>query len=520
MKDDTRTTKPLVSILIPTYNRRRYLPVALSSALNQDYDCIEVLVLRDGGEDVRDIIESFDDSRIRFFDRGENRGIAYTLNQGLIESQGRYIAYLGNDDLFYPHHVRILVEALESHPHCGVAYSDLYRTYCRIEGDGSRTALSKVVEISRDFDRFLMLYFNHVLHVSMMHRKDLIGKTGFYNESLNVLIDWDLTRRMAFFTDFCHVHEITGEFYSPVGDSDRVSVIRRKNKADYLRNAMTIRTTRPPKPWSKIKDLSIIIDIKRLDEEASAIIKRIVNVAFYPYNIYIPLTAEEQSRFQTDLSGIITVNVNEESRHTRIVRCLEECEGEYTIVIPGGFELEEFMIEDAVFALSNNGDRKEAFELDGSTETHRAILALTKDFRESLKINPGLPIEKSLTACGISVRRVEPEEIPFKFDQLLHEAHQNRDEGDWRKAAEIYEYMVKHYDNQLWMQSLAARCYFEAGDLNKSFAISQNINRQRQTIDTLLLEARIHRKKQNFGIAIDLLENAKEKLQTKETLWN
>ena len=203
---------PLVSVLIPTHNRRKTLPVAIASVVRQDYGNLEIFVIRDGGEQVGDIVGSFNDPRIVFMDREQNRGVAFTLNEALARAQGKYICYLGDDDLYYPAHVSTLLDALENAGDCEVAYSDLYKTYCRPGPDGSREVLSKVVEISRDFDRFLMLYFNHSLHVSLMHTRDILDKIGPYNEKLTVLIDWDLTRRLVFFSDFHHVHRDFPDF--------------------------------------------------------------------------------------------------------------------------------------------------------------------------------------------------------------------------------------------------------------------------------------------------------------------
>ncbi len=74
---------PLVSVLIPTYNRADYLHTAITSVVRQDYGNIEVLVVRDGGDRIDGIVESFNDERIVFIDRDENRGKAYTLNEAL-----------------------------------------------------------------------------------------------------------------------------------------------------------------------------------------------------------------------------------------------------------------------------------------------------------------------------------------------------------------------------------------------------------------------------------------------------
>ena len=282
-----------MTVLIPTYNRRRSLPRALASVVRQTHRELEIFVVRDGGEDVSDIVRSFHDPRVIFIDRSENRGKPYSLNEALSRAAGKYVAYLDDDDVYYPGHVQTLVDALENRTDCHAAYSDLYKTYCRELPDGSQTVLSKEVEISRDFDRYLMLFFNHVLHVSLMHRRDLLTRTGPYNESLNILIDWDMTRRLVFFTDFYHVPAVTGEFFSPIGECDRISVQCRKDPKEYSRNLLAIRTTRPAKPWPKMEDLSIIVLSDRADRNLRDTLVRIWGHTFYPYRLYLPMPAAD-----------------------------------------------------------------------------------------------------------------------------------------------------------------------------------------------------------------------------------
>ncbi|MHC4750966.1 MAG: glycosyltransferase family 2 protein, partial [Planctomycetota bacterium] len=156
---------PVVSVLIPTFNRPQYLYEALASALHQSYRNLQVVVINDGGKDVSDIVNSFCDPRLTFINRKDNRGKAYSLNEALNRAEGKYIAYLDDDDLYYPNHIETLVNALEQETECQAAYTDFYKSYCKVSSDGSRKVLSKVVEVSRDFDRFFMLHFNHVLHV-------------------------------------------------------------------------------------------------------------------------------------------------------------------------------------------------------------------------------------------------------------------------------------------------------------------------------------------------------------------
>jgi glycosyltransferase involved in cell wall biosynthesis len=502
---------PIVSVIVPTFNRPLYLTEALSSVVHQRYRNLQIIVANDGGCDVAGIVESFNDPRIVFINRRENRGLPFTLNESLARVRGKYICYLGDDDLFYPHHVGTLVDALENRTNCSVAYTDLYKTYCRINPDQTRTAMSKVVEISRDFDRFLMLYFNHVLHVSMMHRTDLIEKTGTYNENLNVMIDWDITRRIAFFSDFYHIPEVTGEFNQPVGDTERISVKRRRDKTEYARNVLAIRTTRPAKPWSKLADLSIVFLTDRLNQEAGNTAGLIWRHTFYPYKLYLPLPGEDFSRLKIDMPNVVTVPVDPAcTEQQRIDRVLADCEGEYVAVVPAGFPICDMWLEDSLYALLNTSNDREVFELEGSTPACWAIVARKEQLRLARGKFPHLPLREGLMSAGINVRRLRPAEIPFQFDSLLIEAQTEEKAGNWKKAAEIYEHIGEHYRNQLWMKSLAAGVLFKAGDFGRSAELASWVNQRRPTVDTLLLEAKIKRRQKDFKSALALLKGAED----------
>ena len=66
MKSKFSTEKPLVSIIIPTYNREELLKLTIESALNQTYDNFEIIVVNDFGEDVWDLISSFENNKITY----------------------------------------------------------------------------------------------------------------------------------------------------------------------------------------------------------------------------------------------------------------------------------------------------------------------------------------------------------------------------------------------------------------------------------------------------------------------
>ena len=113
---------PLVSVILITYNRPNLLETAIGSVLDQTYEEYEVVVVNDGGQDVSEIIEKFDDPRITYIHSQDNLGPAGARNVGINASRGRYIAYLDDDDRYYPTHLETLVQAIES-SQTRVAYS-------------------------------------------------------------------------------------------------------------------------------------------------------------------------------------------------------------------------------------------------------------------------------------------------------------------------------------------------------------------------------------------------------------
>ena len=512
-QDCDKKAGPVVSVLLPTFNRPRYLPLALASIVRQSYRHLQVIVVNDGGVDVSGIVNSFHDSRVILINRKQNLGKPHSLNEALGRAEGKYVAYLDDDDLYYPHHIETLVNALEGPTDCQVAYSDFYKTCCRVSSDGARQVLSKTVEVSRDFDRFLMLHFNHVLHVCLMHRRDLLDKTGPYNEQLNVLIDWDMTRRLVFFSDFHHVCEITGEYYHPMGECDRISVQRRKDKKRYAENVLTIRTTRPPKPWVKIQDMSIILADDRLDKEVGKTIGEVWRHTFYPYKLYLPVPESDIDRLNTDMPNLVKVPVRPASSTAqRVDAALGQCEGRYIGLVPGGLPLRDMWIENALYALMNSPADRIGFAAEGSTDSLWAAIVRKNDLLAARTRFPDLPVRESLMAAGVTLRSPDFEELPFQFDNLLLQAQAELKDGNYLEAARMFEYLADHHQNELWMNALAAGAFFKAGEHTRAAELSHTVNQRRATVDTLLLEAKVQREQKDFGSAIELLRTAEQKL--------
>jgi hypothetical protein len=520
-----------------TYNRPGYVREAVGSILQQTYRNFEVILVRDGGKPIGDIAGEFGDERLIFIDREQNQGKPYSLNEAIGRAKGKYVCYLDDDDLYYPNHLQVLVDALEGQGEYGVAYSDLYKVNCRVAEDGRRMVLSKNVEISRDFSRMTMLRFNHILHVSLMHDRELLERAGGYNEDLDALVDWDLTRKLVFYTDFLHVPKITGEFYAPVpvddeqtmystphGDCDRISVIQREDTTEFIRNLLTIRSTRPPKPWPKVEDMSIILLAECFDSQARQKLMDIWSHGFYPYQIYLPLPQEELDRLETMVPNVlgvpVSMNSSPEERFDAALRC---CAGDYIVILPSDFCLngdESAWIERSLKPLMSCADPDQAFEAVGSTPCCWSAVFKREQVERARRQYGSLSVRESVRAAGIKLREPRYEEFPFQLDGLVTAAGEVERQGDWLYASQIYEYICGKYSNELWVKGRWANALYHAGRYDEALSIVKELNLRKPTVSTLLIEAKIHRKRNDVSLAIEQLEKAEGILHGSELAWS
>lgn len=119
--------QPLVSIIIPTYNRPEYLKQAIASAVKQTYENIEILVCDNCSlESPEKIVESFADSRIRFWRQPQNLGMLGNQMYGFKMATGKYVASLHDDDMWTEEFLAKLVPQLEANSDLILAFCDQY----------------------------------------------------------------------------------------------------------------------------------------------------------------------------------------------------------------------------------------------------------------------------------------------------------------------------------------------------------------------------------------------------------
>ncbi|MEH1875329.1 glycosyltransferase family 2 protein [Nostoc sp.] len=119
--------QPLVSVVIPTYNRPEYLKQAIASAIKQTYQNIEIIVSDNCSlENPQALVASFGDSRIRFWRHQQNVGMIANQQHGFKMAQGKYVASLHDDDIWNEDFLAKLVPPLEANSELILAFCDQY----------------------------------------------------------------------------------------------------------------------------------------------------------------------------------------------------------------------------------------------------------------------------------------------------------------------------------------------------------------------------------------------------------
>jgi len=199
------TKGPAVDILMPTYNGRKYIRRAIKSVLYQTYQNWNLIVVNDGGEDVKDIVDEFQDDRIKYFVT-EHKGKAHALNVGIANSDGKFVCYLDDDDILYPIHLEVLIKA-SSEGKKDFVYSDWYV----VSLDENDREIGREFEFRQDVTPWLLIRQNYISNNNFLHTRSLLEKTGMYDEELDIIIDWDMIRRLAFVSEPYHVWGVTSE---------------------------------------------------------------------------------------------------------------------------------------------------------------------------------------------------------------------------------------------------------------------------------------------------------------------
>lgn len=221
----------LVSIIVPTYNRRAMLPRALDSLARQEYRNVEIIVVNDGGEAISDIVARYPNAVL--VENPVNLGGTAAANAGLRAARGEFIGFLCDDDLFYPDTISRWHQAL-SRSRVGAVHGNTVMRFDRRANGKVHTSGYRLIW-KASVDHRDSLYTPFTSAACVMFRREVFERLGdFEDTSVN---DIEFLLRVSRAYDFVHVDHPAVEIdYDPdKGQGKRYAEMARQLAEAYER---------------------------------------------------------------------------------------------------------------------------------------------------------------------------------------------------------------------------------------------------------------------------------------------
>jgi len=207
---------PVVSVIIPTYNREKLLVTAINSVLNQTFKDFEILVIDDASTDnTKEVIDNFKNERISYYKLDKNSGQCVARNYGIKRARGKYIAFLDSDDRWLPEKLEKQINIFKNSPNkLGCVYGYAY------EKDVIKdvTTFNKVQYFrGYIYNKFLEKFCPPTPSIFLVKTDAILKENGF-DENLITFVDLDMWLRLSKNNHFDYVDEPVIIKYENIGD--------------------------------------------------------------------------------------------------------------------------------------------------------------------------------------------------------------------------------------------------------------------------------------------------------------
>lgn len=197
------STRPEVSVIVPTYNCERYITETIGSVLAQTFENLELIVVDDGSSDhTRELVSAFGPP-VRLVTQA-NAGVCVARNRGIREAAGRFVCLMDHDDYWFPDKLGRQIEAMREHPECGVVYASFVLWYSdavgRFTPPANFDSMADPDGIDNEFSGWIYHQFLldcWMLTSTAMFRREVFERSGIFDETLPFSEDWDLWLRIS-----------------------------------------------------------------------------------------------------------------------------------------------------------------------------------------------------------------------------------------------------------------------------------------------------------------------------------
>jgi glycosyltransferase involved in cell wall biosynthesis len=199
VEEHVPSRRPAVSIVMPTFNRLRYIVETVRSVQAQTFEDWELVVVDDGStDDTLATLAALDDSRIRCLSVPHSGYLARLRNLGIRQARGVYVAFQDSDDLWLPHKLTLQLERLRERPDRRWSYT----SFRLIDGAGAAYPtvdphFGRVRGTSDGLSRRLLAHEEIITTPSLLIERSLLDEIGGFNDSLRRAAEFDLAVRLS-----------------------------------------------------------------------------------------------------------------------------------------------------------------------------------------------------------------------------------------------------------------------------------------------------------------------------------
>lgn len=225
---------PLVSVVLPTFNRADTILRAIWSVLDQTHSTLELIIVDDGSEDdTQNVIQSQSDPRIRIIKLDQNRGQSFARNVGIQSAQGQFVAFQDSDDVWLPQKLERQLKILETDPSAAGVYCDLLR----IPAEGANLLWeAPELVVGAILDCSGLSYQTMGIGIqSCMLRKRVITQVGGFRESMRCFEDLELFLRIIQRWPMRRLSEALVHYYDSDGSVSCNAYAERHARKELLR---------------------------------------------------------------------------------------------------------------------------------------------------------------------------------------------------------------------------------------------------------------------------------------------
>lgn len=226
---------PFFTVIIPLYNKEKYIENAIKSILNQTFTDFELIIINDCSTDKSiEIASDFLSEKVRLIHHEKNSGLAATRNAGIKNANSNYITFLDADDLWKPHFLEKIYHLIQNFPEArifGTNYEEIWKGTLKTPLNGSES----LEENYKGYINFFKLNIKQGVynHGSVCFHKKVFEKIGYYNQNIQVSEDLDFNIRANYHFKLAYDNSVHMSYFMQTDNQLTRSSTINKSIPDY-----------------------------------------------------------------------------------------------------------------------------------------------------------------------------------------------------------------------------------------------------------------------------------------------